>query len=1029
MTNRDFKSVITMMTTTLSLIMTGTFILMTLLSSFSPSSSSSSSFVDAAVIQTVNDSRIVMSFGNNQYGQLGLQDSSSLWKFDVQHFLETNDSSVKVLHTCVINDSPDADSFNDFESVIGALPATSKSADFDPFPFHGIMIDSRLNVYTWGYGSRAHANDKRMNIKLNYELQLLFNINDETVNGAIGSVTPQTGVSSLACGREHTILITEPSSRVIVFGSHQFGQLGVGDNATTPEDDYIVKPMRSPLLEEFGFKSVWAVGDRTFAVDHDGDSYAFGDNVSGQLCLKNSLATVRDTPERILNETISQNDRTLKSVSGGTLFTILLTSTGEVYGCGLDTKGESLGINGTTNSYFEPQSIMSNVEYVSSVGLTTVAVDITGKFYYWGANLNGQIGFVSTGSTITPKVIPGANISVSDYEIKQISLSRYSLSIVVQNVSTSLMHVLVRGNNTFGSLGVLEENNSNLPPSYLSSWTKVSSKGGNGAKASFTNNVQIQSIDSNLFIMTHDKELYVIGENSRLPGPSVIVSKPTVVKFNTDNLLMERISAGYQVSAAIAKQSGKLFLWGAQKYPNAFLTSGHSSFHVQSPMEFIGLKGFNVSSIYMGSSASQSTDYATVTHPPFVPTTFIVLYNDSTKATAWGSNQYGQLGYTYINETFSPVYHLGDITPLRLKNFHKIAVSGRHMLALSEEAVSGSGIHPMLVSGDGTIGQIGGALKNREGLLRTESARDIAVGDFHSIYLNDNSTVMGTGDSHDGRAGITPLQVTSWIQGTVSNVEKIFSGAECSFFVLKNGTVLAAGSNSHGQIGLPSNIPYASVPVAVPGINSSVLTISSAMGGGAHTLILMADGRIFVSGKNNKGQLGLGTTVDQFGFVQLSLPQDSLGLEIAAGFDHSLIIVGQRSCPNACAGRGACDPVTGKCSCFTSTGIGGQSFIGFDCSLLGCKDPFCNGKGTCDLTRGRCRCQTGYTGQTCEFRKCPNNCSGRGTCDRRTGTCTCPPGFNADPIACSIGAGNMLKAGVVTLIVTLLTMLANLLLL
>ena len=69
----------------------------------------------------------------------------------------------------------------------------------------------------------------------------------------------------------------------------------------------------------------------------------------------------------------------------------------------------------------------------------------------------------------------------------------------------------------------------------------------------------------------------------------------------------------------------------------------------------------------------------------------------------------------------------------------------------------------------------------------------------------------------------------------------------------------------------------------------------------------------------------------------------------------------------------------------------------------------CSGHGTCgnDLS---CTCQYGYTGDTCEDRKCPDGtggqeCSGStaGTCDSVTGKCDCEPaydGFVCDRLKC-----------------------------
>jgi hypothetical protein len=118
-----------------------------------------------------------------------------------------------------------------------------------------------------------------------------------------------------------------------------------------------------------------------------------------------------------------------------------------------------------------------------------------------------------------------------------------------------------------------------------------------------------------------------------------------------------------------------------------------------------------------------------------------------------------------------------------------------------------------------------------------------------------------------------------------------------------------------------------------------------------------------------------------------------LGLDIAAGREHSVVLFGSKVCPKNCAPddvpKGDCLSVIGTCSCYTG-------FFGSDCSLFSCVDPICSGRGTCDSKVGECVCTTGFTGDSCQKRKCPNNCSGHGICDSTTGSCNCDSNYNVD---------------------------------
>lgn len=87
-------------------------------------------------------------------------------------------------------------------------------------------------------------------------------------------------------------------------------------------------------------------------------------------------------------------------------------------------------------------------------------------------------------------------------------------------------------------------------------------------------------------------------------------------------------------------------------------------------------------------------------------------------------------------------------------------------------------------------------------------------------------------------------------------------------------------------------------------------------------------------------------------------------------------------------GGGSCDTSTGLCVCFTGSNY---TFYGSSCDMIkyNCTPPCVN--GICDQFSGKCRCDTGYTGATCDQKKCPGSppCAGHGTCNGTTGECIC----------------------------------------
>jgi hypothetical protein len=120
-------------------------------------------------------------------------------------------------------------------------------------------------------------------------------------------------------------------------------------------------------------------------------------------------------------------------------------------------------------------------------------------------------------------------------------------------------------------------------------------------------------------------------------------------------------------------------------------------------------------------------------------------------------------------------------------------------------------------------------------------------------------------------------------------------------------------------------------------------------------------------------------------------PRWAAGLAVAglAGLGAaSAQVVAEGPCPSMCSGNGLCHGTS--CSCF-------HGFLGGDCSQRYCpvgkawsdaatgvddahNEVECSNRGACDRLTGKCTCDFGFTGRACEMSQCPNDCYGRGRC-------------------------------------------------
>jgi alpha-tubulin suppressor-like RCC1 family protein len=150
--------------------------------------------------------RMLFGTGSNRFGQLG--------QFDTKLFTQAP-MNFTVTKFCVVNQKLSTSETTDAEAE--QIPIT-----VEPDQYHAVAVSDTLDVYTWGFGGPGQGSLARLDTTVHTkEPQFLFNI--KTLSAA------STSVSILACGDTNTIIVTN-DNKVVVFGSHAKGQLGVSSN-------------------------------------------------------------------------------------------------------------------------------------------------------------------------------------------------------------------------------------------------------------------------------------------------------------------------------------------------------------------------------------------------------------------------------------------------------------------------------------------------------------------------------------------------------------------------------------------------------------------------------------------------------------------------------------------------------------------------------------------------------------------------------------------------------------------------------
>jgi alpha-tubulin suppressor-like RCC1 family protein len=112
--------------------------------------------------------------------------------------------------------------------------------------------------------------------------------------------------------------------------------------------------------------------------------------------------------------------------------------------------------------------------------------------------------------------------------------------------------------------------------------------------------------------------------------------------------------------------------------------------------------------------------------------------------------------------------------------------------------------------------------------------------------------------------------MTSWTEVLApgSGAVCVATGTYHSMVLLADGSVLAAGNNSDGQLGTGDK-NNRSDWTEVLATGSGAVEIAT---GNYHSLILLADGRVLTTGRNANGQLGTSNNVDKTTWTAVTLP-------------------------------------------------------------------------------------------------------------------------------------------------------------
>ena len=214
---------------------------------------------------------------------------------------------------------------------------------------------------------------------------------------------------------------------------------------------------------------------------------------------------------------------------------------------------------------------------------------------------------------------------------------------------------------------------------------------------------------------------------------------------------------------------------------------------------------------------------------------------------SFGENNYGQLGTGNTTSFNTPQKIVRNIPPV-----HSVSCGAYHTLIITND-------DNLWSFGYNDYGQL--CLGNKECQINPQktsfSCISISGGFYHSLFQNNKGEIFACGYNKEGECGLghyKNTQITpSRILNAPSNIVQFVCGACQSLFLDSEGNVFSVGDNYFGQLGLGHNRKQ-NVLSKIDNI-PTIQTISCA---GASSYLIDFEGNLWSFGTNDYGQLGHG---------------------------------------------------------------------------------------------------------------------------------------------------------------------------
>lgn len=352
-------------------------------------------------------------------------------------------------------------------------------------------------------------------------------------------------IIDVVAGQDHGIALTS-EYRVFTWGRNDYGQLGNGLTVDSFIPIDITSQFNLPSTDHV--ELIFTGHSQNFAVTSEGEIYAWGDNIFGQL--GDGTTTNQLTPVLITSQFSLSVGESIIQIQGGVWHSVALTNLGRVFTWGSGGHGQ-IG-NGTFSStQLTPLDITANFNLdpgdqiikIESGFLHVIALSNNHEVFGWGNSQYGQVGI----GTITNRNTPTSTTSQFELpfgsQVIDIVAGFYHNHAILENGD-----VVSWGRNDYGNLGL-----NNMQPFYSTPMSMLSQFNLNPNESI----IKIFSNGDHSFAITSENRVFSWGSNfSGELGDGTIINriKPVEITANFNlpsNKVITKILPGFTHNYAL----------------------------------------------------------------------------------------------------------------------------------------------------------------------------------------------------------------------------------------------------------------------------------------------------------------------------------------------------------------------------------------------------------------------------------------------------------------------------------------------